>query len=306
LNKIGTSNPVEPAPARAQELAHLSFNFVLDMADQGFPGLKPLECMLMMAINQANIAPLTRDPAARSRYGALESPAPDDERRPVSVRAVAVSMRLPYETARRRIVDLAGRGVCLMSPAGVVVPEAFMRSDAFIQAARQAHQRLLRLYFDLSARGLLEALPASHYDERDPPVRAAMRLLADYLLRNTETLVSRTGELVSGLVLLPLLAAAAGGDRGGQSVAALSRRVQIPAETARRHIAALMAAGVCRRHGARIALTDGEFATPVWRGLLVENAIAVQRLFAGLAERGVVDAWNRGAADPSLRAEGIG
>ena len=72
---------------RDRQIAHLAFNFALDMASHGIPGLKPLESLMMMAINQANIAPLTRDPAARSRYGALEAPAPDDERRPVSVRA---------------------------------------------------------------------------------------------------------------------------------------------------------------------------------------------------------------------------
>ena len=84
-------SPAAPLTARDRQLAFLGFNFVLDLAGDGVPGLKPLESLLVMAINQANIAPLTRDPAARSRYGALEAPAPDEIRRPVSVRAVAAS-----------------------------------------------------------------------------------------------------------------------------------------------------------------------------------------------------------------------
>ena len=46
--------------------------------------------------------------------------------------------------------------------------------------------------------------------------------------------------------------------------------------------------GIIRVDGEEVAL-----ATPAWRGLLRENAIAVQRMYAGLAERGVVAVWDR-------------
>src|SRR5690349_17772670 len=118
-------NAVAARSASDREVAYLSLNFVVDMASAGIAGLKPLDSVLVMAINQANIAPLTHDHAARSRYGALNAPAPDAERRPVSVRAVAASMRLPYETARRHVLRLAAQGVCIMSDEGAVVTEAF-------------------------------------------------------------------------------------------------------------------------------------------------------------------------------------
>jgi hypothetical protein len=295
LTDLPTSSGAERPSRRERELAHLSLNFVLDMAGDGIPGLKSLDALLVMAINQANIGPLTRDPAARTRYGALEAPAPDHERRPVSVRAVAASMQLPYETARRNIRRLEQQGVCVLSPQGVVVPEAFMRSEAYFEAARRGHERLFALYQALRAGGLLEPLPAANYDESEPPIRAAVRLLSDYLLRTAETVVGRTGDLVTGLVLLPLVAAAAGtGDAPAAplSLAAIARRVHLPAETARRHAAVLTESGLCRSTPRGLVLADAELLQPPWPALLKENAIAVQRMYAGLAERGVVAAWD--------------
>lgn len=294
------SSAAGPA-GRDREIAHLSFNFVLDIAGHGIPGLKPLEALLAMAINQANIAPLTRDPAARSRYGALERPAPDEARRPVSVRAVAASMQLPYETARRNIRRLEAQGVCLVGEAGVVVPAAFMLSPAWCEAASLGHERLHALFRMLTARRLLEPLPAANYDEQEPPVRGAVRLMSDYLLRTAEAVVGRTDDLVTTLVMLPLLAAAAGAEPGGapppMSVAAIARRVQLPAETVRRHASALVSTGAVETWRQGLVFLDTEFATPTWRGLPRENAIAVQRLYAGLAERGVVAVWEQKAAE---------
>jgi hypothetical protein len=298
----------EGAPARLRELAHLSLNFVLDVAGNGVSGLKTLDALLMMAVNQANIAPLTRDPAARSRYGALETPAPDAERRPVSVRAVAASLRLPYETARRNIHRLEAQGVCVVTGAGVVVPEAFMRSEPYLQAAREGHRRLHGLYQALRVADLLDPLPLSHYIEPQPPVRAAVRLMSDYLLRTADGVVGQTGELISGVVLLPLIAAAAQerpqAPLQGLTVAAIGRRLQIPVETVRRHAAALVGRGLCRKAPGGVALCDADLASPGFAGFLQDNAIAVQRMFAGLSERGVVDAWEKLAARPPGFSEG--
>jgi hypothetical protein len=303
-----TAAPTAPLTARDRQLAFLGFNFVLDLASDGIPGLKPLESLLMMAVNQANIAPLTRDPAARSRHGALEAPAPDESRRPVSVRAVAASMQLPYETARRNIRRLEGLGVCVTNPAGVVVPASFMLSPAYFEAARRGHERLLALYRVLAARGLLEPLPAPNYEEAEPPVRGAVRLMSDFLLRSAEATVSRTGDFVAALVILPLLAVAAGADGAlpPMSSAALARRTRLPAETVRRHAAALVARGLCNRGRSGLVLADADLSSPAWRGLLQENAVAVQRLYAGLAERGVVAVWDQMARPEAGAAEGVG
>jgi hypothetical protein len=80
--------------------------------------------------------------------------------------------------------------------------------------------------------------------------------------------------------------------------------VQIPDETVRRHALRLAAAGVCAGEPGRIAFADADFATAEWRAFLHENAIAVQRMFAGLAERGVVDVWDKLVALGPDRSEG--
>lgn len=308
MDELRTQPGADAARAsRDREIAYFAFNFVSDMAGHGIPGQKPLETVLLMAINQANIAPLTRDPGARSRYGALENAAPDVERRPVSVRAVAASMRLPYETARRNIRRLEVQGACVTSEAGVVVPTAFMTSPAWLEAARLGHERLHALYRMLTLRGLLEPLPAANYHENQPPIRGAVRLMSDYLLRSSEAVGTRTGDLIGTLVLLPLLGVAAGADGGAAaplSAGALARRTRLPAETVRRHVLALIEAGTCVSGPGGVALADGTLRQPAWRSLLRENAIGVQRLFAGLAERGVVDAWEQMTAQgaPAQRA----
>jgi len=207
-------------------------------------------------------------------------------------------MRMPYETARRNIRRLEGLGACTTSEAGVVVPAAFMLTPAYFEAARRGHELLLSLYRALCARDLLEPLPAANYDESESPVRGAVRLMSDFLLRSADAAVSRTGDLVSALVILPLLAAAAAADGMAPkplSAAALARRTRLAAETVRRHVATLVERGLCRSGRLGLALADPEFASPAWRGLLHENAIGLQRLYAGLAERGVVAVWERSA-----------
>jgi len=291
-----------PTTVRSRQIAHLSLNFVLDMTAHGLAGLKPLEALLVMAINQANIAPLTRDPEARKRYGALEAPAQDHERRPVSVRAVAASMRLPYETARRNIRKLEERGACVTSEAGVLVPADFMLSPAYFEMAQTANARMRDLYFLLAARGLFDPLPAANYQEAEPPIRGAVRLLSDFLLRTAETLVIRFGDLTAALAFLPMLAAAAGAVEGSPrplTVAELARRTGLPAETVRRKVAALKTRGDCIAGPAGYSVSDPSLLSAGCRSLLQEHASGVQRLFAGLAERGIVAAWEQGrAVDP--------
>jgi hypothetical protein len=239
----------------------------------------------------------------------LEHPAPDEARRPVSVRAVAASMQLPYETARRNIRRLETQGACAVSDAGVVVPAAFMTSPAYIEAARLGHERLQGLYRMLRGRQLLDPLPPPHYDEREPPIRGAVRIMSDYLLRASDAVVTRAGDLVTTLVILPILTAAAGTDPEAApaplSVAAIARRTQLPAETVRRHAAALVADGVCESGPRGLTLTDHPLVSPTWNSLLRENTVAVQRMFAGLAERGVVAVWEQmsaGGAEPTQGA----
>lgn len=282
------------AEARAWTLAPLSGAFVLDQVAGGISGIDGRDAMLVMAINQANIAPLTRDPNARLRYGGLESPAPDEERRPVSLSAIAASLRLPYETVRRRARNLAAVHILEVSDHGAIVPETFLASPAYLGSVVAAHARLYKFYREVGAAGLMEALPPSRYPpEPTVPIRAALRPLADYLLRTTENLMALTGDLIGGLAFLGLASA---GDRlppPHSSTADLARRMAMPHETVRRHLVELADGGWAVRAGRSFAVDAEILDRPGVRALFRDNAVNVQRLFTTLAERGVVEAWER-------------
>ena len=291
------AEPAAESPVRRQALARLSFGFLLDEMADGVAGLEPLDALLVLAVNQANIVPLTRDPAARARYGQIDAPAPDDERRPVSVNAVAGSLGLPFETARRRIRRLADDGVCAVSSEGVVVPASFLVSPAYVASVLAGHERLRRFYIDLRAAGLVEPLPVPAYDlEGAVPVRAAARLLADYMLRMSDGLMREAGSVVSVLILVALLDAALRGPDAARSMSALGAKVRLPTETVRRHVTQLIEDGLCLRTSAGLAMPPESFARPGLRRLFADNAANVQRLVAGLAERGVIRAWETGGA----------
>jgi hypothetical protein len=297
VDKLG-DRAVEPAGVADVAMARLSYTFLLDEITNGVADLAPLDALLVLAINQANIAPLTRDPAARARYGQLDAPAPDDERRRVSINAIAGSLGLPFETARRRIGKLAAAGVCDISSEGVVVPASFLASPGYLASVLSAHERLRGFYLELQAAGLLGPLPPPNYGlEGSVPVRAAARLLSDYVLRASEGLLRTAGNVISAMILTALLEAALQPDGGRlKSLRALVAKLELPGETVRRHVAQLVETGLCERGSRGLAVPAPALETEQVKRLFADNAAYVQRLMAGLSERGVILAWTTGGA----------
>jgi DNA-binding IclR family transcriptional regulator len=233
-------------PAGDWRAARLAAGFVVDVANLSRPrnegrGGDVLEPLVFAAIVQANQALLTGDPEVRARYGDTGETIPDALRRPISVRAVAESLRLSYETTRRRVQRMAEAGLCVVTPAGAYVPGAVIASQqhAQVQAARM--DRLLRFADELAAAGVLgpdEALVAA-----PPPalVRTVNRALSQYMLRTCERVIELAGGALDGFVLLGLAAAQP------CSALSLTARLGLPAETVRRRLGALKALGMARR-----------------------------------------------------------
>lgn len=283
---------------RDAAVARMSFAFLLDEMVNGVAGLEPLDALLVVAINQANIASLTRDHGARARYGQLEAPAPDAQRRPVSINGVAASLGLPFETVRRRIRKLAQTGVCVISAEGVLVPSAFLGSPEYLTSVLTGHYRLRTFYLELAAAGLAEDLPPSSYElEDDIPMRAAARLLADFVLRASEGLMRESGNVIGALILTALLAAALG-DGAPLTIKAISAQLKLPSETVRRHVVQMADDGLCARTFAGVTLTADDLGRRGMQLLLADNAKDVHRLLTGLAERGVIQSWE--APDASV------
>lgn len=305
-----------PSP-RVWTIARLSLGFTLDQVSAGLAGLSPLDALLVLAINQANIAPLTRDPNARQAYGALGHAAPDDARRPASINAMANSLGIPFETTRRRVKRLEAEGVCTIVPgAGVLIPESFLTSERYLQSVMAAHDRLVGFYGQLLAQNLLDPLPDTNYDiDEGVPLRGAARLISDYLLRGLDGMLREGGDVVTAVTLLALLVAGIEDAPWppqadwalttvpfrAVSTAELARRLGLAGETVRRHTMQLTEAGLATRDAAGVSVARDILTRPAVQALAEEHAAAVQRLFSGLAERGVVAAWEQMGAGVAPR-----
>jgi DNA-binding Lrp family transcriptional regulator len=307
--------------------ARLANAFALDLVKLGGFGRDVIDGLLLCAISQANVAQITRSPELQRRYATLDQPPPDELRRPVSISAIANSLRIPFETARRRIGALIELGIIRTEPKGVVIPTAPLASP-FYRMAATAHYELVRsLYFRLRGLGLLDDLPrppAEAFDPDNPPVRLVVRLSSDYLLRLAEPITEYFGDLVTGLIFMDIVHANTehlGDHQGGEPdedwaaeafvpdaerrpvrVVTLAQRLGIPHETVRRRLARLVADDRCERIGDGYRVPSRVLAREGVVRYMVDNQSHLHRLFTGLADFGVLTEWEhqilvlRGAA----------
>lgn len=79
---------------------------------------------------------------------------PDRPPRPVSIRALSVSLGIPYETTRRKVAALEVAGVCRRADdGGVVATDAAFEGEAYRQDCREARQALAGVLAELRALG---------------------------------------------------------------------------------------------------------------------------------------------------------
>jgi len=304
--------------SRLRLIGRLSVAFLLDLVQVGRLDREFLDGVLLLTIVQANIAPLTRDADLQLAYADYDAPPPDELRRRVSVSAIAQSLRLPYETARRHIARLAADGQCEVTPQGVYVPAATLHSPRHREAVIGTYELLRHFYFRLRSLGALADLPAPDPARAlDPastaPVRAVVRISSDYVLRMVDLLAIHVGDLVRGLILLAILRAntahfpdeTRGGDGGGPGsfvpdelrrpvrVAELSVRLGVPEETVRRHAARLVQDRLCVRQPDGLVLPAHVLARPQFVQLMADNHANVTRMFTALARLGVIAEWER-------------
>ena len=307
------------APHSSMRVAgRLANAFALDLVKLGGFGRDVVDALLLAAISQANVAQITRSPDLQRAYATLDQPPPDEMRRPVSISAIANSLRIPFETARRRIAALIDLGVVKALPKGVIIPSGPMNSP-FYRMTSEAHYKLVRdLYFRLRGIGLLDDLPRPNgppFDPEHPPVRLVIRLSSDYLLRLAEPVNQHVGDLISGLILMQMIHAntedlpdTEGGEPGGDWSAggfvadnlrkpvratAISDRLGIPQETVRRHLTRLVQDDRCERSEDGYLVPSRVLARQPFIQFMVDNQSHLHRLYAGLADFGVLSEWER-------------
>lgn len=269
-----------------------------------------LDALIFTAALDANMTPVNRDPDLQVLYGGVEVSAPDELRRPVSVNAVAQSLRLPFETVRRRFLRLARAGLCVVTPQGVIVPNGAVTSPAYIAKQRARYDRTREFYHALKAVG---ALPGAGPGQggsppaAEPLVRAANRALSEYMLRAIDGLIALTGDVMSSLVLLELVLANTRGltpteladwirapERVGRPVriAALAGPLRVSGETIRRHLNNLEALGFCARTAGGLVAIAPAPAWPRLARLMEDNQANLQRLFARLRQLDILTEWD--------------
>ncbi|MDB5426061.1 MAG: hypothetical protein JWR43_36 [Phenylobacterium sp.] len=314
----------EPDTARDPQLwevTRASLDYVRDTVQISRGDDDLLDALIFTAALDANMAPVNRDPDLQVAYGGVEVSAPDELRRPVSINAVAQSLRLPFETVRRRFLRLSRAGLCMITPRGVVVPRSAVTSAAYIAMQRARYDRARGFYQALKVADALppaEAAPETAPEtgpqpgQAPPPasaplVRAANRALSEYVLRACNDLLALTGDVLSSLVLLELVLAntralttAALADwirdpeRLGRPVriAALAAPLRVSGETIRRHLDVLETLGFCRRTAGGLVAIAPASALPKLDSLVRANQANVQRLFGRLRQLDILAAWD--------------
>ncbi|MGZ6050340.1 MAG: hypothetical protein ACXWKN_18265 [Phenylobacterium sp.] len=274
--------------------ALLSLEFLLDTIRLSRSGADLLEPLLFAAIVQANLAALRHDRELQQRYGDTGETLPDAYRRPISNAALANSLALPVETVRRRVNAMAARGLCVITPVGVCVPQAAVASErhAAIQQARlirlqRFHDELQEAGFFAAGGSLTEPIPR---DLR----RAVNTALSQYMLRSCDRLISLGGAVTDGFVLLGLAAANCRDLRPDLETAEvtaalapcraahLAQRLDLADETVRRRLSALGERDRARRVGKAWLVVAPRSETLA--RIIAENEADLLRLFERLRE----------------------
>lgn len=299
-------------------LGRISVAFILDVVRVGRMDREFLDSLIVLAIVQANVTPVTGDRGLHRTYADYEQAPPDDLRRPVSVSSVAQSLRQPYETVRRRIAKLAQEDGFELTSQGIYVSRDALSGPEHRAMVMTNYQLLRDFYLRLRGLGALADVAAiaavvEPAPDAAPPVRAVARVSSDYVLRVVDMLTQHLGDLVRGLVFFAVLVSNTehlpdserGSDEGGPAsfvpdelrrpvrVAALAARLELPEETVRRHAARLVEDRLCVRSAAGLIVPAHVLARPTFVRLMGDNNAHVRRMFAGLARIGVVAEWER-------------
>lgn len=206
---------MEQRAPRGQEAAQvriagrLANEFLLGIIKIGGFGREVIDGLLMIAISQANIALINRSTELQLAYATLDMAPPDDLRRPASMNAIATSLHIPFETARRRIRSLGEMGILQITPRGVILPQGPVQSPFYRMVATGQYEMVRTLYHRLCDIGAVPDLPrvSSTFDPDNPPIRLVIRLASDYSLRLAEPVTRHIGDVVSGVILMDIIQA---------------------------------------------------------------------------------------------------
>jgi hypothetical protein len=147
----------EDAPKVRDRLAiRLSTEYILRSIDlmTKVVGGDLVKGLIFLAIVQANTQHMLTDEHLAQAYSEADEMPPDDNRRPVSVHALSVSLGIPYETTRRYVNKLLADGYCQRVRRGLVVPGDVLAKPEMIAALKRNFANLQRLTSGLRRSGV--------------------------------------------------------------------------------------------------------------------------------------------------------
>lgn len=320
------ASPAAPGPGAGAldwRASRLTIAFLLDVASLARGERHMLDSLLLSTIVQANVAAISQSADLQIAYADMDSAPPDEIRRPISINALASSLRLPFETARRRVRALTAEGLCVEAPGGVVVPTAVLTSPQYLREAFAAYERFRRYYYELRGAGALHDLPEPTVDLAGQmiPLRAVARLGSDFVLRAIDAITNEIGDLMDGLILLqidccnteiePLPGAPADEDpaeafRTPARARTIAARLGLPYETVRRHVARLERDDFCVRAPGGLLVRPEVIERESVRAAMAAVVASAHRMFASFGRLGVLQAWDAQPDAPSFGAPPLG
>lgn len=282
--------------SRAQDsrLLRLSAGYMLDQLPSARVIFDVVDALIVVAVGQANVAPVSASPELQLRYATYDQAPPDELRRPVSINAVAQSLRLPFETVRRRLIKLSLLGACQSTRAGLIVPSRVLFAGVH-QNHLERNDRLTAALWGETCDDLAlppeKPRPAPAWTE--PPLRITSRLALDYVLRFAD----RLGQVFGDPTSVAVFAAVIEADGQPISMQAIARRVQLSAETVRRRTHELAARSVVEITPTGVVAAAEFMASDAMNAIVSGNRGDLVRLFATLRDLGVVAHWQAGSRD---------
>lgn len=299
---------IDGPPSR--QVVVLSIDYLLKITEIVTKGADDdlVTAVIYLAVSRANLRLTFKDPGRARRLAGIADAPRDEDRQPVSVLAISRELALPYETTRRHVGKLVALGLCRRGPdGGLIIPLEVAVGEASAIGIEAIWRTTLKYICDLARLGV--AVPARRRRIAPDIRRITSRTAAYYVLdllnlaRTTANLNVQTALLALAIVRANaqhLTREAANGEPAGAAgqppsedfrqpitTYALAREVNMPYETARRHVSWLEAAGLCERRGRGLIIPATAMARPELRTSVEANWRETLRFLEGLADLGL-------------------
>lgn len=252
--------------------------------------------LILLALFQANYARLSGEQIQALVDGECGGASPT----PVSMNALAQSLKLPFETVRKRVAVLCSDGLCERHQGLLLITAAQLRADLYQWQAHAVAGAVRKLYFDLADLGVLKPA-APNWAYANAPRFDALRLATEYTLRQVEVMIDHVANPALGVLLIQILRTttehlddtytevAEIDDvvcdelRRPASVPMLAGRCGLTIETTRRHLAILVDRGwVARAPGGGVLVTRDMLSASPWPEARRQNVANLNRLVEGM------------------------